>query len=255
MQYQSDLLRKLKRMTILVGMVGSDGMILAADQARVRPASDMNQFDDKALIRKIEHLPKHGVAYAGVGDIFTWRVGRVLEAALDDGKVEFEKLGRSLEALAFESINVDRATVHETYASDDERRIQFEEHLPRGLLMMFYGSQTPQPQLWTLSIDRAFCHAQQVGPFIMCGASANVARFFGTYFREGVPIKSLQLLAAHIVLAAHRFDSLMIDGLNVAVFDSQGFRLLNGDENADLRGKSDALDAFIQAELFKVAEH
>src|ERR1022692_2126235 len=49
---------KLNRMTILVGMTGTDGIILAADQCMVRPARSAAEYDDRMDTCKIVHLQK-----------------------------------------------------------------------------------------------------------------------------------------------------------------------------------------------------
>jgi hypothetical protein len=63
-------------MTIVVGMVGSDGIVLATDRRRTIPATNEAQYDDYADIRKVVHLADHKISYAGVGDQTTKAVGK-----------------------------------------------------------------------------------------------------------------------------------------------------------------------------------
>lgn len=248
-----ELERKLRRMTILVGMVGPDGIILAADRLAVRPASNVGECDDRSLGCKIENLENHEVAYAGVGDTFTWQVGRALSVALDNGHIKSEKnIGRALERLAVNTIREEHATVERCYPLEEDRRMVFDENRPRALLIVFYGSKFNPPQLWSLTIHEVTRYARPVNGFVISGGIGNLARFWGSrYYKENTPIVDLKLLAAHTVLEAHRFDSSMIEGLDVAVFDDHGFSFIGQEEKAELLRKSEALDGLIRSELFK----
>jgi hypothetical protein len=81
------------------------------------------------------------------------------------------------------------------------------------------------------------------------GAIGNRARFFDRYYRKQLPIDTLSFLAAHIVLTAGRIDPTMIDDLDVAQFDTTGFRLLTENEKVPLRERSEKLDALIREKL------
>jgi hypothetical protein len=51
-------------------------------------------------------------------------------------------------------------------------------------------------------------------------------------------------------LTAGRIDPAMIDDLDVAQFDTTGFRLLTENEKLPLHERSDKLDALIRKQLF-----
>src|SRR5579862_4328821 len=87
-------------MTILVGMIGSDGILLAADRSAVRLAEDNKTLDDKIDIYKINVLEKHKIAYAGVGDEVTREVGTRLRRMLNAGAIDFAEFRDVLERLA-----------------------------------------------------------------------------------------------------------------------------------------------------------
>src|ERR1039458_7346920 len=124
---------KLNRMTILVGMTGTDGIILAADQCMVRPARSAAEYDDRMDTCKIVHLQKHKVAYAGVGDSVTRDVGRELSAILDSDGFDFGYIAGSLEQVAKDVVNRAKAETEPPDVFDDDR--------PRSLLIVFYGDQ------------------------------------------------------------------------------------------------------------------
>lgn len=237
---RSALENRLNRMTILVGMVGSDGIILAADQCRHADPQSENEIYDRMGSPKITHLPKHSVAYAVAGDDLTDRLGMELSAVLDskglDDPSSIESLLCSLQA-----------------AADAKLQAEFPGRswpdCRRSLLILFYG--TPEPQLWSLKLNMGFPSAKRVSGMAIGGATANSARFFECYFQANKPIKKLLPLASHIVLTAGRLDPLTIDGLDVALLNDGVYRLLNESEKDRLRERSRRLDLLIRQQLFE----
>ena len=241
-EMSAEISRKLRRMTILVGMIGSDGIILAADQCMVTPAQKETDFDDRVGIRKIVNLDNYGLAYDGVGDRYTAAVGKKLSAMVMAGDFTFDDIAASLEAVARAAITEEIEKLPSPYSFDYE--------LHRSLLIVFYGPQISERQMWVLRIVHAYHEAIRIHGMTINGAMGNAARFFGRYFQGFMPVDTLKLLAAHIVLTAHHFDSLMIDGLDIAEFDSQGFRLVTEEEKQSLRTKCNELDLAIRNRLF-----
>jgi hypothetical protein len=122
--------------------------------------------------------------------------------------------------------------------------------MERSLLLAFYGGQqVPGLELWRLRITPLSVAAERIQGITIRGAVGNRARFFDHYFKEGLPLDSLTFLAANIVLAAGRIDPVMIQGLDVAVINPAGFRLLSETEKMGLRKRSDQLDALIRKRL------
>jgi hypothetical protein len=248
----SEARQKLNRMTIVVGMVGSDGIVLAADRRMVRPARHVEEYNDTSSICKITHLARHAVAYAAAGDYIAWRAGRLLSQALDEDQFDFTRIPRSLESIGSEAFKYERRAIEETYTYKQGRSpllAQTRDSLPRGLLIVFHGGQVPNRQLWGLNLQPTTSFAQSLTKAVY-GAIGNPARFFGEYFIEQTPIAKLQFLAAHTVLTAHRFDSLMIGGLQVALFNENGYRLLDPEGISELQKQSEALDASIRDRLY-----
>jgi hypothetical protein len=239
-------------MTILVGLVGSDGIVLAADSRMVRPALHVGEADDISSIWKITHLAQHSVAYAAAGDYVAWRAGRVLSQTLDENRFDFAHIGTSLEDIGSKAFKHERTAIKETYADEQDRFAllkQIDESVPRGLLVVFHGSQVQARQLWGLNLQPTTSFAHRLNKAIY-GAIGNLARFFGDYYDVETPIAKLQFLAAHTVLTAHRLDSVMIEGLQIALFDGDGYRLLGPGEISGLRQRSEALDASIRNQLY-----
>jgi hypothetical protein len=132
---QSVLALKYNRMTLLVGMIGSDGIVLAADQNRVLPADADGNFDDQMLGPKIYHNGRHRIAYAVAGDDHTDGIGYRLEQYIADGSLEpSENRAPRLQALvkrAIADIQAEREPPHK-----DELVIE------RTILLVLYASQT-----------------------------------------------------------------------------------------------------------------
>jgi hypothetical protein len=240
-------------MTILVGLVGSDGIVLAADSRMVGPAQHVGECDGISSIWKITDLAQHSVAYAAAGDRVAWRAGRVLSETLDENQFDFARIQTSLENIGSKAFRHERAAIEETYTDEQDRRAFLtpiiDESVPRGLLVVFHGSQVRARQLWGLNLQPRTSFAQRLNKAIY-GAIGNLARFFGEYFTEQTPIAKLQLLAAHTVLTAHRLNSMMIEGLQIALFDGNGYRLIGHEEISELRQQSEALDASIRNQLY-----
>ena len=236
--------RKRNRMTILVGIVGSDGILLATDRRRTIPAQNEQQFDDHADIYKIKFLEKHKVAYAGVGDGATKAVGRRLSEWLTDGRFDFS---------SFEAIEISLMTIADETTREEIKKsptpAHFDDSLNRSLLGVFYGGQVPEPQLW---MSKSFADLQMRTALVArqsIGAIGNRARFFDAYLRGNLPVERLIFLASHIVLTAHRFDKQFISGLDVAIFQKSHYHELTEKEKARLRQRSERLDKLIQTEL------
>ncbi len=139
-------------MTILVGMIGSDGIVFASDERTVRQATHESDYDERSMVHKIEHLKKHRVVFAGVGDHVTQQVKARPCERIRKTPCDFENIQRSLEKIAADTVKSFRAR------NEAEGWLGFDERLPRSLLVVFYGNHiSPERQLWSVVIhDRPF---------------------------------------------------------------------------------------------------
>ena len=225
-----------RRMTIIVGMVGVDGIVLAADQRATRNAQREDEFDDHMGIRKITHLEQHGVVFAGVGDDVTREAGKRLADGINTGVFRFANIERSLENIVVEIV----AITHPC---------RFENKENRSLTIGFHGNKVSKAQLWYAQIGPPpHCVYRIVGAAVS-GAIGNRARFFDSYFRANLSVERLIFLASHIVLNANRFDPAMIEGLDVAIFGRNGLRLLDETQKDALRVRSREFDNLIRREI------
>lgn len=232
----------MNRMTLLVGMVGIDGIVLAADKCMIEFGKAENEYPDRAGIRKIVPLEEHKVTYAFAGDSITVAVGKDLTARLENKTFDFTNIETSL-------VEIAKASRNEEIAKRMYTATPVDANIRRCLLIVFYGHQVSTPQLWKLVIEHD-SSAWPVSGSVVGGARSNGARFFECYFQYGQSIEKLKRLAAHIILTGKKVDSLCIDGLDMVVFDAGGYRSIEGDELEDLRRSSHKLDESIRSQLF-----
>ncbi len=234
-------------MTLLVGMIGTDGIVFAADELLVGEAQHGTQYNDRVFIQKIQHSQTHRVVFAGVGDDTTRRVEDRLLSVLDEG-FDFENVKRSLERITKDALRAVREKAELDYPDAEERHAVLNEHLPRALLIVFYGDQLPERQLWSVFISDppAVC---QITGYRVSGGLGNLGRFFADYYQSGSPVWSLKRMAAYTVLAGKRFDSAMIGGLQLAVIDGGGLHFADETELAALREEYRRLNDVIRDHL------
>ena len=220
---------KIKRMTLLVGLVGSDGIVLAADKCLIAPAQLETDIDERMGGRKIEYLDKHKVAYAYAGDKRALELADGLAARLDNG-FDYGNIRRSLELVAKDVMSAVPAG--------------YERLATRSLFVVFHGM--PEIQLWNLRVTSNSPSASRVDGIAVAGASGNSARFFEHYYRYGLPIEKLKPLAATIILAGHEIDPHIIEGLDLAIFDKDGLHWIAESEKNRLRAGWMAIDDSIR---------
>jgi hypothetical protein len=222
-------------MTLIVGAVATDGIVLAADQRAVQDTQQPNEMDNTMTIQKIVVLEHHGVAYACAGDESSIEVGREFSSRLNKPLAfDFGNIGQSLEGLANDRLE------------GEVFKQRWNQHVYRALLAVFYRKH--ELQLWHLAIQRRESIAKREREISIAGAPGNPARSFRRHFKSTTADR-LAMLAAHIVLEGSRIDCLMINGLDVAIFENSGHRLLVEEEKDKLRKRSLVLDDLIRDHL------
>jgi hypothetical protein len=226
-------------MTLIVGMVGSDGIVLAADEKAVDFAgSNDRHFDEATCIEKITIVTgSPSFVYAIAGDRHTKSIGYEIQ--------------RRVEARTFEFSNPERSLVDIAVAEAGRIGKELLRGLIRVILIALPAPEMTEWQLWRLEVrigfDQEFT-ACQIRTCAVDGAR-NPARFFATFFQCDLPVDKLRLLAAHLILKGHDVDS-MIDGLSMAICDESGIRRLKQFELKDLRRRSQELDELFRKKLY-----
>lgn len=225
-------------MTLLAGLVGSDGIVLAADKCLIEFAEKENDCNDVVGGRKIFQLEAHKAVYAYVGDWATLLVGRELTVRLDERRFNYRDIRSSLEEIAAKGFRDAVNFVPQRPFSADVRR---------QILAVFYGTEVPEPQLWGVTIGRTPSAARIDGVSI-AGAMGNTARFFTHYFEYNRPVANLARLAAHIVLMGHKDG--FIDGLDVVTVSGDKLHWFTEDEKKPLRLLSETIDSTARSQFY-----
>jgi hypothetical protein len=157
-------------MTLLVGMIGHDGIVLAADQSRTLQAESEGTFDDQMLQRKIFHLERHGISYSVAGDELTDEIGYKIRKYLDDGGLEFPNISGCLQRMVEQAVPEIR-----------EENAVSQVVVERTILVVFHGSQVPEPQLWRLRISPSISAKQVTGITVAGGKGLDIAFFQNGY--------------------------------------------------------------------------
>ena len=237
---------KWGRMTILVGMVASDGILLAGDRRLTQSALNEHEFEDHEGICKIVDLEDLQVAFARVGDNVSKLVVEGLVNHLIRANPDIDSFKRLLV----------QNTI--TLLGDENARrkaageVQVEPDIERSLLIVFYGKQFPKPELWRLRITPPKQDAEEIREISIRGAIGNRGRFFDRYFsyERRLPMDRLIFLASHIVLTAGRETPDMIKGLDVALFCKTGYRLLGDEDKNGLVDRSEDLERAMREKIF-----
>jgi hypothetical protein len=216
-------------MTMTVGLVGIDGVVLAADKEKRKLGERPVDLHDVSSIKKIVNRPDLGLAYALAGDELILRIGKDLETSLETKTFDLSNVLASLTTLS--------------------KRIDYvigsQVNSPRSLLMAFYGPNQPI-QLWYMEYwSDKHSLVERVDGKQISGAMANSARFvLDAYFRYDRPVEELKLLAAHVILSGYKVDR-YINGLDVAVITKDGYREMTAQERESVRAHSAEIDRLI----------
>ena len=220
---------------MIVGVVGSDGIVLAADQRAIAPAPGEGLMDDTYGIRKIVDLPEHRTAYACAGDFVTAEVGKALARQLRT-QVGFVMTADSLEDLAKQT------------CAEAER--DYPGQIGEAHRMMLVVAYNGDARLWRIDVRGRGSSALNVRTIAVAGALGNAARFFAGYHQSGRTTDELTFLAAHTVLTGGRIDPNYVHGLDVAIFAPGKCSFLAQSKRAELQERSIALDEMLRAQIY-----
>jgi hypothetical protein len=216
-------------MTMQVGMVGSDGIVIA---------SDLKWGGDSGGSRETHLAPKIKVNDAlGIG------------VACSEAEV---------------SLNIATDILNQFKESDHEYPCLALERIARGGMDGFDRARATRPQshclialrgkpfrLYSLRVGPEGQNCTEVFDRRRAGDPGNPAMFFAQAYYSPRPISELTFLAAHVVLTAPRFNSDGIGGLEIlSAHEETGFRMLSSDEIEELKERSSALHETISRALF-----
>lgn len=235
----TDFLDEEVPMTLQIGLVGKDGIVLASDKCM----NELSRVRRSSLTSKIRHMENHGVAYAFAGDDCAVLVGQELEKWIlrgnelrNDTKATLERVGNAVFRQEKRRIGA-RGTWTET---------------DRRLTVVLYANPL---ELWQLSI-RKNSIARRYENKVIAGDEKNSAVFFSEqYYDSSKTVAELLLLATHVMSMGHERNKDAVQGLEIFVVrhTPDGFTevgLVPENELEVLSNTSKALDTMIRSCLY-----
>jgi hypothetical protein len=226
-------------MTLQVGMIASDGILIASDKCM----TELSSARSTSLMSKIIHLREFKTFYCFSGDDCAWLAGQDFQKKLRAG-FNFDDTIQELQSIG----NVRWQTEKNEFESKSRRWV---EDADRRLTIAFYGRNPAE--LWHLKIAK---QSQAIPIFDkrISGDLSNTAVFFSErYFRNQnrLNLTALKKLAAHVILMGHELNQPSVDGLEIMTF-RYGDELAQSateTELAELQEFSLTLDSYIQSRL------
>jgi len=227
-------------MTMQIGMVGTDGVLIASDtQWTNTPRLKVNQAWTGSRGRynanKITINHERGMAISSARSMET--AGTVAHRIISDLKDEDFTYPQS----PIEHIGEDvLASVSRQERSDAQCLISLTRPLPQLFLFQFgtinnkYGS---------------IC--QKMESYAIAGDNLNAAIFWAERYSERLPLASLIPLAAHLIVCAARLNSATISGLEIVLCDISGIHRLSDESIFNLKVEATERDKSIGESLLR----
>jgi len=217
-------------MTMQVGMVGTDGILIASDTKWVaspplapnRTTGTRNVFGASKIV--IDRDKGIVAAYAR-----NMEVSRVVATEV----LTLEEKDWAYPISPIEAIG-DRALKSCGARNDAHCLIAFARPVPQ-LFLFCLGTRNGEPA--------AICQNMQTTA--ISGDNANSAIFWSDRYYQKMPIERLAPLAAHLVLSAGKLNTAMISGLEIVLLDSNGIRHVSDKSIEELQLKSEQWDKSI----------
>jgi hypothetical protein len=230
-------------MTFQIGMVGSDGVLLASDTLCTVDPPLSGSIRHTYNTPKIELDEHNGIAYCWSGD----QLGRLTT------QIVSETLGEVPHHLNFKQFlyTSAQAAIIKASALKTDGDVRMFRHCMSQIVIR----RSARLELWKLEIiNQGNCgipvqiYPEEMSAKCFTGDVSNQAVYFAERHFQKLPIKDLTLLAAHSVIMASKFSS-GVGGLQIALCRESGFSILSDEEIADLRERSKKLDSDLAISL------
>ena len=216
-------------MTMQVGMVGIDGIVLASDKVWILARTRVTQ-----TVTKLKYDSERGIGVrCAEADLSLNIASRIVEC-LPDGNHESPCL--LLEQYAKEIMSGFDTPTFRRFGRPLQSQCLVALNKPLGLFSLKAG------------LEGVKC--QKIDDKTRVGDMENSALFFLESYYSSRPVKQLAFLAAHIVLEAARRNPAGVGGLEVLICEDGGVRMLDAERIAEIKQRSDALHAKVEQKLF-----
>lgn len=227
--------------TFQIGMVGSDGVLLASDRLASQSATDgPGPYRDTFRTDKIRITESKRIAYCCAGDKLSIEAGRKIAGSIAELQGDYA-IQQGIYSYGSEAISEERQRMAGK---------QPWERLRGGSLLLV--TSVPSLGLWRVDIalDRNIPCALKVEDKIWVGDNTTPAAFFPERYYQKRPIEELVFLAAHTVLTAGSMNPAGVGGLDIALCRPSGFEMLPAERVAALERQSEKLRLQISDSLF-----
>jgi len=225
-------------MTFQVGIVGSDGVLLASDRSHLSFAPGQGSARTSYSASKIH--TEGCIAYCTSGGEYSaFAAKRIIHYLSTDRGVE--QMRKALEDAGWEALQL-------CLKSLGQEVMEFRRH---GSVLAVNISSSPV-SLWHMDVAFVGREAIQIEDCKYGGDMGNAAVFFTERYRSGktlVPIKNLRLMAAHTILMASKLNPTAVSGLEILECRADGFERVSDNEIAKLMSMSERLDTEISNAL------
>ncbi len=223
-------------MTFQVGIVGSDGVLLASD-TRARSTAGFQDgisagVDFSATTEKLFCYPECRHAYCISGNDNTiWRIGHAVHEKIREyGSTFLDR--ETVRSLLWDSVNEICKSIAPVGAK-----------YYGNLLLSYQGQQSVD--LWRVNLNGFGPGVNAVLDKTFEGDAANAAAYFLVRYYRRAPIKQLLPLAAHCILTAGKLNPVGVEGLRIIVSTLGQTRELETTELLPLIEASETLEAAI----------
>jgi hypothetical protein len=226
-------------MTFQIGMVGSNGILLASDQLATY-SGNSSQYPDTSLTRKITVTQNGRIAHCCAGD----RLSIITGAAIANGIDQLDEYSASITDHVIQAIYSSSGPV---ITGECKQSIGNSETLRGGSILVA----TCRPLgLWRIDvIPEKLPLVVQILNKAKIGDSNTPAPFFTESYYRKRPVEELTFLAAHTVLTAGAMSQ-SVKGLDIVICRPSGCNMLTNDSIEALKLRSETLWAQISDSIF-----
>jgi hypothetical protein len=214
-------------MTMQVGMVGTDGIVLASDTLWTQsPMSGSEGARHSYSSHKIRIFKERGVAISSARDMET--ANFVADRIAADPRLDEYPADRKflIEEIGNECL--------EKVGDRNEAQCLILFHNPKPSLFAFeYAIVNRKHGPWCGKIIDGAVHT---------GDTVNAATFWSERYCHLAPVRALVPLAAHLIVSAGKLNPAVIRGLEIVLCQADGFHRLSDESISNLVSKSNEWD-------------
>lgn len=194
-------------MTLAVGLIGSDGWVLASDKRLYESSGNLQPEVNKIITGtmlsrtpKIHWVPEADLIYTFAGDHVSMLAGEALADKLKKNACSPSARGTFLNEVG-------------NLFWSNHARLTTQPSLKRDLLVIFTK---PSVQLWTVGLGLTSTPGLHED-IALIGDTSNGAKIFPLLYYSPRSVEELKVLAAHTILLGHQCAKSLVEGLEMWV--------------------------------------